>query len=980
MRNKSSIAIGQITSGILVVCCGMNAVLAAQTYSVMPKPIIPQKTVPQPLLGPQDIYSIPAVTALPKTQESLNKELSLEDAGEKLFHQKEFDQALIKWQEAYGMSLEMSYGEGQGRNLVNMSRVYMEQSKPAKAKELAENAIEILSVLSDKKSLGQARVALAQAYLALDNPMWAGQQLELAMKDFSNLGSNDAPEAAKVMEMVGSLLIKLSKVKEAVQFYQGSALYSAYAGDFIRCVTTRNALAGIMQEMGWLQAALEESKKSLGDARLSKNPNLIAGALSCVGGCQYNLGEFAAARQSYEEALSTQTKNLSEFSKANMYVGYGHVLGACGDLESAKNYLSKALTVMSKAGTIVIQVQENNSLGVIEEILGNHREAIQYLSQANDMRVLANPQQERLGIVVLQNLATAEAHQGDRRNARAHFESALSLSKKIQDAVLEGRTLTSLAEVLLNQRNVEQSADYLKQGIAISEKVSDDSALWRDYTILARIQQINQQPDLARASLTSALSYFRSPQSGVFPSIERLAFVSTREDMGYWLASYLVSEKMIEPALLVAEQLKEEAFINEWTRNGGQVKPEDKDIYNDLVQERAHLHTAEISATPDKLVKDWKSWLIRFQQLATDSSPLARLIAPVPTTIHQIIKIAEINQVSIIDYLVGPDNSLLFTVNQSGNVNAFNLPVGRLHLQMQVSSLLNSEAKPSAGSHQDNQGTLQMLYNELLPPETQTQLPASPDDTLVVVPDGVLFNLPFAALLNSLGKYLIEDHTLTISPSLGMFLDSSPQVAQKTNKTMVLTSVPPSGTKAERALLASANQESKQIASLFQPEQVTQLIDGQDREVSNFQEQARGKSILHFSTTTQLPSNNPFSLYIPLLINKTKQKATADSLFSLNLPSSLVVWSATAVNTKDVQGNAIQIFAHGLGYAGVRNVIMSLWVEPDAERTSELIAFYKGNQVGLNEAQALRKAEMLAIAKDPSPHSWAAFQLLGPGN
>jgi CHAT domain-containing protein len=44
-----------------------------------------------------------------------------------------------------------------------------------------------------------------------------------------------------------------------------------------------------------------------------------------------------------------------------------------------------------------------------------------------------------------------------------------------------------------------------------------------------------------------------------------------------------------------------------------------------------------------------------------------------------------------------------------------------------------------------------------------------------------------------------------------------------------------------------------------------------------------------------------------------------------------------------------------------------------------LIEFYKGKQEGLNQAQSLRKAQLLALSKDPSPKSWAAFQLLGPG-
>jgi CHAT domain-containing protein len=73
------------------------------------------------------------------------------------------------------------------------------------------------------------------------------------------------------------------------------------------------------------------------------------------------------------------------------------------------------------------------------------------------------------------------------------------------------------------------------------------------------------------------------------------------------------------------------------------------------------------------------------------------------------------------------------------------------------------------------------------------------------------------------------------------------------------------------------------------------------------------------------------------------------------------------------------VFGRGLNYAGVRNILLSLWVAPDPERTDELMDFYKHKRAGLNQAQSLRKAELVALTKDPSPHAWAAFQLLGPG-
>ncbi len=120
---------------------------------------------------------------------------------------------------------------------------------------------------------------------------------------------------------------------------------------------------------------------------------------------------------------------------------------------------------------------------------------------------------------------------------------------------------------------------------------------------------------------------------------------------------------------------------------------------------------------------------------------------------------------------------------------------------------------------------------------------------------------------------------------------------------------------------------------------------------------------------------------LPLMAAKEDggKKVTADKLFGLSLPSDLMVWSGSSIYGKDIQGNAVKVFSCGLNYAGVRNVLMTLWSEPSGDRQAELVEFYKSKQAGLNQAQSLRRAQMLALSKDPSAKSWAAFQLLGPG-
>jgi len=417
--------------------------------------------------------------------------------------------------------------------------------------------------------------------------------------------------------------------------------------------------------------------------------------------------------------------------------------------------------------------------------------------------------------------------------------------------------------------------------------------------------------------------------------------------------------------LIAAEQLKDELFIVEWNRRGGKVKPEDVEIYNDLMTRRAHLHACEDSSPPAALTAEWQKWMTRFRQLVEDNRRLARLIAPLPMSAEQILVAVRNNKATMIDYLVGQTSSVVFTMDGTGRLSASVLPVGQARLKEQVNALFSGMTNPQGADPQlGERMLLQTLYKELIPPAVAQSLPNNPEQTVVIVPDGVLYNLPFAALIDGNGKYMVERHTLTMAPSVGVFMDSPPRYTD------------------DQSLVVASGQQSgdDMFVQLFQPELVTRLV-GRETPIAVISDTIRGKSIVHFTSKVPLHEKNPMDSVLPLAPSKDDdgKKVTADKLFGLSLPSDLMVWSGSSIYGKDIQGNAVKVFSCGLNYAGVRNVLMTLWAEPSGDRQAELVEFYKSKQAGLNQAQSLRRAQMLALSKDPSAKSWAAFQLLGPG-
>ena len=921
--------------------------------------------------------ALPQFPEVQKTDETLDKVSKLELEGEQYFKQKLYDKALVKWQEAYGMSIEMKFAEGEGRNLTNMGRVFLERGQFPKAKYMGENATEVLSQIDDKKDLGRARVQLARAYFGLDNPQFASAQLAEALNIFTQQSSSSFPDAAELLCLSAQLMIKAGKLKEALQFYDQAAVYYMQANNQAGAVSTHELLANLMDSLGLYVAASEEASKGVAVAKSMPAPAnrvpLIT-AMTTLANTQYMLCEFANARATYEQLVpllaSAEAKDLDPASRFNIDLGYGITVAATGDFDQAKVSLERSLPGMHKAGSLIAQAGALNVLGLIEDEQGQHQKAIAHLNQALDLQGLLTPKQDKLHILILQNLAAVNAHSGNFREARNQLDSAIAiLTKSFRNSVLEARTLSSLGEICFKSADPVQAEQYLRKAITIAEKINDDCSLWRDYTILARIQSMQENPVAAKESLTSALSFFRSPQAGPFPSPERLNFPSSREELGQQLVAMVAKQGMAEQALLTCEQLKEESFNDEWHTRGGLVRSEDRDVYNDLVKLRAHLHAAENSSTPAKLITEWQGWLTRFNTLVAQNRNLARLIAPVPSTMVDVMKSVQARHATVVEYLVASDQSVVFTIDPTGRISSTVLAVGGKRLQTQVNALLSSPPTDVSREQTDQRERviLQALYGELIPPSVRSFIPKNADQMVVIIPDGVLFNLPFAALIDAQGKFLVENHLLTMASSMGGFLDSRPRYADALSVLMA-SSQPTTGM-----------DDSSIIAQMLEPSLVTKL-SGRDADAGALQEQGRGKAVVHLTTDTPL-SGNPMRSLIPIWMNKEDggKRVTADRLFMMNIPSDLMVMSATSVNAKDVEGSAVKVFSRGLSYAGVRNVLMSLWVEPDNVRATELVDFYRGKQEGLNQAQSLRKAELLSMAKDPSPRSWAAFQLLGPG-
>src|SRR5262249_38971476 len=89
-------------------------------------------------------------------------------------------------------------------------------------------------------------------------------------------------------------------------------------------------------------------------------------------------------------------------------------------------------------------------------------------------------------------------------------------------------------------------------------------------------------------------------------------------------------------------------------------------------------------------------------------------------------------------------------------------------LANELADSVNAFAERLGNPHIGKDAAARRLYDLLLAPARDL---LSGETSLAIVPDGVLWNLPFQALKDSTGKYFAEDHSIFYAPSLAVLTE-----------------------------------------------------------------------------------------------------------------------------------------------------------------------------------------------------------------
>jgi CHAT domain-containing protein len=338
----------------------------------------------------------------------------------------------------------------------------------------------------------------------------------------------------------------------------------------------------------------------------------------------------------------------------------------------------------------------------------------------------------------------------------------------------------------------------------------------------------------------------------------------------------------------------------------------------------------------------------------------------------------------LVEYAVLPDRVVAWT---RGTGRAWrSIAWRKADLEAAVARLAKTITGPSGDAAADRaefDSQSAALFGRLIAPILD-QVPQGA--TLVVVPDGALRELPFAALREAQsGSFLVERNPLIVAPSATIFLAPSAHRADRPrdrwqslavgNPTIDLELYPDHG------LLPKTEQEAREVAKAHPGS----LLVQNDATVPAFLAALDRFELIHFAGHAGVASTppRPALLFAPAAgpFHTGALDAGAIAARRLSRPrlAVLAACSAAGGSSLGLEGGAD--LARSFFEAGVPAVVANLWSLGDEDASVFLGAFYRSFWQGRSATSALREAQLAMIHHPETrfhrPAVWGGFRLLG---
>ncbi|MDZ7956587.1 MAG: CHAT domain-containing protein [Aulosira sp. DedQUE10] len=977
-------------------------------------------TVSLPIANLPPLFQVSQVLAQTPQDRKAEADRLFKQGGEQ-YQTNQFKVALQSWKQALKIYQALHYSPGEGAASINIGLVYYSFGNYTKAIDYGHKSLVIAREIKDRRNEGEVLRTLSEIYLssgdyavAID---YSWQSLIIAREfknrqseilALGNLGNayyqqGDYPKAIEYYQQALSASRDIKNLQLETLAQQGITAAQKSINNPQKAEADRLLNQGIQQyQTNHFETALKLLQQALIIYREIRDRQGEGQSLGNLGNVYLNLGD-------YTKAIEYQQYSLAILREINDEQGEGQSLGDLGivylhlgDYTKAIECQQQRLSIARKIKDYYSEGKALNNLSGIYIYLGEYLKAIDYLEQRLKIAQKINDYQGEGA--ALANLGNAYLYLGDYAKAIDYSQQFLTIAQEFEDLQREGKALGNLGNAYLGLGEYQKAIEYQQQWLAIAREIKypqgEEAALSSLGTTYLATGNYAKAIDYNQQFLTIAQKIKDRHSEGIGFSNLGIAF--------YKASKFTLSEQNLFQGLKVWETLRNQKLND---TNKVSFFETQKPTYNYLQQ----VLIAQ-NKTKEALEISERGRARAFVELLT-SRLSGKSISQIPDkpTISLLQQIAKQQNATLVEYsIIGDDFKIqgkqetkeselyIWVIKPTGEVTFRKADLKPLWQKENTTlAKLVTTSRNSIGARGTAFRGINVVYNpnapktknnlkrlhELLINPIADLLPKNSNDRVIFIPQSSLFLVPFAALQDADGKYLIEKHTILTSPSIQVLdlthkqkqrIGTKPIQGKDTlivgNPTMPFVAPKIGETPQQLIPLPGAEQEATAISKLLKTEP---LIGNKATEATVVQRLPQARFV-HLATHGIFDDVQGLNSGIALTPSgKDDGLLTASEILDLKLNAELVVLSACDTGRGRLTGDGVIGLSRSLISAGVPSVLVSLWSVPDAPTALLMTEFYQNLQKSPDKAQALRQAMLTTMKNHPNPVDWAAFTLIG---
>ncbi|MBE9138011.1 CHAT domain-containing protein [Nodosilinea sp. LEGE 07088] len=779
-------------------------------------------------------------------------------------------------------------------------------------------------------------------------------------------------EATRLLRQ-GLRQLDLSQFQAALQSWEQALEMYRELGDRAGESRTLGNMGIAYRSLGQYERAIDFYEQDLAITREIGDRPGEGAALGNLGNAYGDLGQYGRAIDFYEQRRAIAREVGDRAGEGRALGNMGSVYHRLGQYERAIDFYEQGLAIAHEMGDRGSEGVALGNLGAASHSLGQYERAIELYEQ--NLAIAREIGDRAEAARTLGNMGIAYHGLGQPERAIEFYEQNLAIAREIGDRASEGAALGNLGNAYRSLGQPERAIELYGQDLAIArelgDRVGESRALNNQGATLMRLGQYPQ----AASALHQSIEIFESLRSALSDS-QLIAIADTQRQAYQSLESALIAQNKPAEALVIAERGRARAFVLQLASRLANPDSLTNIVASDQVQ-------APTIAEIQRIARNTNTTLVTYSQIFDEALHIW-VVQPSGTVDFRSVELAGASD-------RGPALSPIAAIDGPIYRSA-STELGELVTDSRASIVVES-----TGNRPDQ---LQALHTLLIDPIADL-LPADPAANVVFIPQGNLFLVPFAALQDADGTYLIEKHTILTAPSIQVF-GLANQAASTTlganagapfstdhalivgNPTMPSVWIPTASgdfTQTQLSDLPGAKAEAEVIGRVLN---TAPLVGNQATEAAVKQRLASAQ-LIHLATHGLLDYGDPGAygrLDVPGAIALTPDNTedgllTSAEILDMDLSAELAVLSACDTGRGRITGDGVVGLSRSLITAGVPSVVVSLWAVPDAPTAELMTEFYRQLSQGQTKAQALRQAILTTMEQHPEPRAWAAFTLIG---